>query len=145
MRNFITVVLLMSSLCAASQQYQNDEPEAFSAIKNYCFKRGYLFDVAFKNKKDAAIFVKSSTEYLVFCVYDNSSRPVTKYTAYLMTPEERTRKEYTARPQDVGVFKSAGGYTFSFLTPVFKKKDKYPVKLEGNVPTNFYVFFKRKK
>jgi len=145
MKPTLLFTALLAALTAFSQQYEKDESEAFSAIKNYAFKRGYQYDVAFKNKRDAAIYVKSNTDYVIFCVYDNSNRPVATYTAYLMTPEKKTRDQYTAKPQDVGVFKSAGGYMFNFTTPVFVKATKYPVKLEGNLNSNFYVFYRNRK
>lgn len=126
---------------SAQSTYQEDLKTVFEAIKSGVFKNEYKYVITYSDAKDASIFVKESSDYMIFFVYDNTERPVPNMKAYLMTPDNEVKKKYTAKAVDLGQIGAARVEQIKFSTRKFSDdKDKQPVKIEANPKSTIYIF-----
>ena len=147
MKNYLLLSFLIAAsayaFCQSANTFSGDADKAYGLIKNGAYKNGYKYLIKFANANQAAIYVKPTTSYLIFFVYDNSNHPATDFKAHLMTPDSALMKKYTVRPFDRAQVGVARGAQLEFRTPQFTSGDTRPVKLESNPKANIYVYYKK--
>lgn len=136
--------LLSNGVIAQSEQYGKDLKSVEEAIKKNVFKQNYQYLITYSEKADASFSVKAKTDYVVFFVYNNEKHPLVTFRAYLMTPDNKLRKQYTAAPDDLAQVGLARVQRLKFTTSVFNSgKASLPVKLEANPAATMYIFYKK--
>ncbi|KIC92814.1 hypothetical protein [Flavihumibacter solisilvae] len=141
--SLLACLVLVAAHAQTAVNYPNDVKTVLETIKTNAFKNGYQHMISYDETSNASLFVKQNTEYIVFFVYDNTSRPTPDFKGYLMTPDNELKKKYTAKPDDIGQVGAARVARLNFKTRKFADgHEQYPIKLEANPKATIYIFYR---